>query len=97
MEGMPIRGWQLPFITQLRFKQKMGFHIFRVIAIISNEELPIILSNSLFALSVRFFTCGRLPIFSAPCFTPPRNVSQPNPITAKIIRIANIRIIHPIN
>ncbi|MGH9996705.1 MAG: hypothetical protein ACRD7F_01695, partial [Nitrososphaeraceae archaeon] len=79
------------------FKQKMGIHILSLIAIISNVELPIILSNSVFALSVRFFTSGRLPIFSTPFFTPPKNDSQPNPTTAKITRIANIRTTHPIN
>lgn len=66
-------------------------------AIISNVELPIILSNSLFALSVKFFTSGRLLIFSTPFFTPPKNVSQPNPTTAKTTKIANIRTIQPIN
>jgi len=63
----------------------------------SNVELPMILPNSLFALSVRFFTSGRLLIFSAPFFTPPKNVSQPNPTAAKITKIANIRTIQPIN
>ena len=64
---------------------------------ISTVELPTILSNLLFASSVRFFTSGRLLIFSTPFFTPLKNVSQPNPITAKTTRIANIRTIQPIN
>lgn len=98
MEGMPNTELATPFHVMYFPWIKNRTYIFgRRIIVISGVELPIILSNSLLALSVRFFTSGRFPIFSTPFFTPPKNVSQPSPTSAKITRTAKIRTIHPIN
>ena len=96
-KGCQTRGWRLPFIKLFLTFAGSGFHMILITNTISSVELPIILPNSFFALLVRFFTSGRSPIFSTPFFTPPKNVSQPKPISARITKMISMSTIHPIN
>lgn len=96
MEGMPNTGLATPFHKVISFENS-GFHIILITNTISSVELPIILPNSFFALLVRFFTSGRFPIFSTPFLTPPKNVSQPKPISARITKMTSMSTTHPIN
>ena len=95
MEGMPNTGLATPF-HKISFANS-GFHTILINNTISSVELPIILPNSFCALLVRFFTSGRFPIFSTPFLTPPRNVSQPKPISARITKMTSMSTTHPIN